>query len=54
MLNPLTPLKKDTLPSVLRDWLNQLELSQNTIDSILNLPSKHEIARRARYSHTCM
>ena len=52
MLNPLAPLKKDTLESVqvLQGWLNQLKLSQIAINSILNLPSEYETARKARYS----
>ena len=50
MLNPLAALKKDTLESVLKDWLNQLKLSQNAINSILNLHSESETARKARYS----
>ena len=46
MLRPQDPLKKDEL--ALRDWLNQLRLSQNAIESILNLPSEHETAGKAR------
>ena len=46
MLRPQDPLKKDE--SALRDWLNQLRLSQNAIESILNLPFTCETAREAR------
>ena len=33
-------------------WLNRLRLCQNAIDTILSLPSQHELANKCRY--TCV
>ena len=41
-------VSEDKEKAVLASWLNQLRLSQNAIDSILNLPSQSELANRAR------
>jgi len=43
--------KKDTEEkekTTLTQWLNKLRLSQNTINSILSLPSTSELTDRAR------
>ena len=46
------PLNKreseDKEKAVLNSWLNQLRLSHNTINFILNLPSQSELANRTR------
>ena len=55
-LNP--PLSKneseDKEKDVLTSWLSKLRLSQNAIDSILNLPSQTELANRARCVCVCV
>ena len=55
-LNP--PLSKneseDKEKDVLTSWLSKLRLSQNAIDSILNLPSQTELANRARWVCVCV
>ena len=49
-MNP--PLDKreseDREKALLISWLNQLRLSHNAINSILNLPSNSELANRTR------
>ena len=45
---------EDKEKGVLASWLNQLRLSQNAIDSILNLPAQSELANRARCVCVCV
>ena len=51
------PLKKkdseDKEKATLTQWLNQLRLSQNAINSILSLPSESELTKRARCVYVC-
>ena len=46
------PLSKketeDKAKATLTQWLNQLRLSQNAIDSILSLPSQSKLISKAR------
>ncbi len=41
------PLKKDEATMI--QWLNNIRISQNTVDSILSLPSETDLGRRTRY-----
>ncbi len=46
-LDPEHPLHQDE--GTMIRWLNDVRLSQNTVDSILSIPSENDICKRARY-----
>ena len=48
-LNP--PMERDKLAENLLPWLNDLRLSRNAIDTILNLPPHNAMLEKARYAH---
>ena len=44
---------EDKEKATLMQWLNQLRLSQNAVDSILSLPSQSELTKSGRCVYVC-